>query len=120
MFGGGAWEPSGANDGQWYLHIFTPEQPDWNWDNPDVEEDFRKTLRFWGDRGVSGFRVDAANLCVKDISPPYLSQVELKALAKRVDEGDRSTQHPYVDRDGMVLVYQDWRKVFNEYDPPLM
>ncbi|WP_424894361.1 alpha-amylase family glycosyl hydrolase [Streptomyces sp. SAI-124] len=35
-------------------HMFTPQQPDWNWDNPEVREDFLTTLRFWGDRGIDG------------------------------------------------------------------
>jgi hypothetical protein len=47
--------------GQWYCHLFAPEQPDLNWDNPEVEADFIKTLRFWADRGVDGFLVDVAH-----------------------------------------------------------
>ena len=49
IFGGGAWqritEPDGS-PGQWYLHLFAKEQPDFNWDHPDVHEDFLETLRF--------------------------------------------------------------------------
>ncbi|MBU5890206.1 alpha-glucosidase, partial [Vibrio cholerae O1] len=56
IFGGSAWEPVG--DGQWYLHNFAPEQPDLDWNSPDVRADFLDTLRFWADRGVDGFRVD--------------------------------------------------------------
>lgn len=63
MFGGPAWsrvkEASGA-EGQWYLHMFTPEQPDLNWRNPAVAADFDQVLRFWLDRGVDGFRIDVA------------------------------------------------------------
>ncbi|WP_407925095.1 alpha-amylase family glycosyl hydrolase [Bifidobacterium choloepi] len=44
-FGGPAW--TRVDDGQWYLHMFTPQQPDLNWDNPEVHEDYLKTLRFW-------------------------------------------------------------------------
>ena len=58
MFGGGAWERTTDPDGrpgQWYLHLFAPEQPDWNWDNPAVVEEFDAVLRFWFDRGVDGF-----------------------------------------------------------------
>src|ERR1700754_4348153 len=51
-FGGPAWEPVG--EGQWYLHMFAPEQPDLNWDDPEVRADFLTTLRFWADRGVDG------------------------------------------------------------------
>ncbi|MDR2381669.1 MAG: hypothetical protein LBE08_10950 [Bifidobacteriaceae bacterium] len=58
VFGGSVWEAAG--DGQFYFHLFAPEQPDWNWDHPDVRADFLQTLRFWADRGVDGFRVDVA------------------------------------------------------------
>jgi alpha-glucosidase len=64
QFGGPAWtritEPHGQ-PGQWYLHLFAPEQPDLNWSHPDVWEDLEKTLRFWLDRGVDGFRIDVAH-----------------------------------------------------------
>lgn len=64
VFGGPAWtrvrEPDG-NPGQWYLHLFDTEQPDLNWDNPEILDDFEKTLRFWLDRGVDGFRIDVAH-----------------------------------------------------------
>lgn len=109
-FGGAAWEPVG--DGQWYLHTFAKEQPDFNWDNNEVREDFRRTLRFWSDRGVDGFRVDVANLLVKELSDDLPTQVQLDALDR--DGGN----HPLTDRDEVHDVYADWRAVFNEYDPP--
>jgi alpha-glucosidase len=72
VFGGPAWtrvtEPDGT-PGQWYMHLFDAEQPDLNWDNPEVFEDFEKTLRFWLDRGVDGFRIDVAHGMAK---PPGL------------------------------------------------
>src|SRR3569833_3371702 len=64
LFGGPAW--SRTEDGRWYLHLFAPEQPDLNWRDPAVADDFEKTLRFWLDRGVSGFRVDVAYGLFKD------------------------------------------------------
>ena len=72
MFGGPAWtrvvEPDG-NPGQWYLHLFDAEQPDLNWEHPEVFDDFEKTLRFWLERGVDGFRIDVAHGMAK---PPGL------------------------------------------------
>ncbi|MFD0045549.1 glycoside hydrolase family 13 protein [Pseudarthrobacter scleromae] len=109
-FGGPAW--SRVDDGQWYLHTFTPEQPDWNWDNPAVRADFLRTLRFWADRGVDGFRVDVANLLVKDLPAELPSKQELDAMDRTVGT------HPLMDRDEVHEVYAEWRKVFNEYDPP--
>lgn len=51
--------------GAWYLHLFTPEQPDLNWDNPEVRAAMHDTLRFWLDRGVDGFRMDVVHLIGK-------------------------------------------------------
>ncbi|MDR1711688.1 MAG: glycoside hydrolase family 13 protein [Propionibacteriaceae bacterium] len=109
-FGGSAWEPVG--DGQYYYHMFAPEQPDWNWDDPDVRAEFIKTLRFWADRGVDGFRIDVAAALAKDFSAnPLPSAAELAALPAGPD-------HPLFDRDELDGIYAEWRAVFNEYDPP--
>ena len=109
-FGGSAWEPVG--DGQWYLHMFAPEQPDLNWDNPEVRADFLETLRFWADRGVDGFRVDVANALAKDLTPPLPSQAELDA--DDLPDG----LHRFRDRDEVHEIYREWRKLFDSYDPP--
>ena len=60
--------------GQWYLHLFAPEQPDLNWTNPAVPAEFARILRFWLDRGVDGFRVDVAHGMAK---PPGLPDMDL-------------------------------------------
>ena len=52
--------------GQYYLHSFMPEQPDLNWENPEVAAAMHDTLRFWLDRGVDGFRLDAIHKIAKD------------------------------------------------------
>ena len=63
IFGGPAWtratDPDGT-PGEWYLHLFAPEQPDFNWDHPEVRAEFEDVLRFWFDRGADGFRIDSA------------------------------------------------------------
>ncbi|RMH68060.1 MAG: alpha-amylase [Actinomyces sp.] len=64
-FGGPAWTFDEAT-GQYYLHLFLPEQPDLNWRNPAVVEAFDDILTFWLDRGVDGFRIDVAHALVKD------------------------------------------------------
>jgi len=99
--------------GQWYCHLFAPEQPDFNWDNPEVEADFIKTLRFWADRGVDGFRVDVAHAMKKDLSEPLRSQPTLGYENPRLDG-----KGVFFDRTELFEVYKEWRKVFNEYDPP--
>ncbi|WP_150307558.1 glycoside hydrolase family 13 protein [Planctomonas psychrotolerans] len=108
-FGGSAWEQ--VADGQWYLHNFAVEQPDLNWSNPEVRADFVRTLRFWSDRGVDGFRIDVAHMLTKDMTEPLLSRAELDALPL-------DGQHPLIDRDDVHEVYAEWRAVFNAYDPP--
>jgi alpha-glucosidase len=108
-FGGSVWEPVG--DGQFYFHLFAPEQPDWNWDNPEVRADFVKTLRFWADRGVDGFRIDVAAALAKDFSEPMPDKATLDAMKTGPD-------HPLYDRDELVDIYGEWRQVFNSYDPP--
>ena len=115
-FGGPAWEPLG--DGDWYLHLFAPEQPDLNWANPEVRDDFLRTLRFWSDRGVDGFRVDVAlaarqgRLVLTGVGGDLPTQDELG----RFPDGT----HPFEDRDDVHEIYRTWRAVFDEYDPPRM
>lgn len=111
VFGGPAWEQT--PDGQWYMHIFAREQPDLNWDNREVRDDFLRTLRFWSDRGVDGFRVDVAHALTKDMTEPLPSKAEL------APEGENAHgQHPFWDRDDVHAVFEEWRAVFNEYTPP--
>ncbi|MEO5898937.1 MAG: glycoside hydrolase family 13 protein [Ilumatobacteraceae bacterium] len=111
-FGGSAWQR--VPDGQWYCHLFAPEQPDLDWDHPEVRTYFLDTLRFWADRGVDGFRVDMAHTLVKDLAEPLRSQTHLDHLLP-LDGSD-----PLYDRDGVHVVYEGWRQVFDEYDPPRM
>jgi alpha-glucosidase len=97
-FGGATW--SKAPDGSWYLHLFTPEQPDLNWGHPDVRAEFEDILRFWFDRGADGIRIDSAALLVKDAALP------------EVREGE---PHPFHDLDGVHDIYRAWRQVADEY-----
>jgi alpha-glucosidase len=64
-FGGPAWSPDPHGRG-WYLHSFYPEQPDLDWRNPEVAQAFGAAMRFWLDRGVDGFRLDALDRLLKD------------------------------------------------------
>jgi alpha-glucosidase len=64
-FGGSAWEREPAG-GRWYLHSFYPEQPDLDWHNPAVVQAMQDVVRFWMERGVDGFRIDAIDRLVKD------------------------------------------------------
>lgn len=108
-FGGPAW--TRLPDGQWYCHLFAPEQPDLNWDNREVRDDFRRTLRFWADRGVDGFRVDVAHGLAKDLSEPLRSKT---TVLPEVNDGT----DPLFDRNEVHEIYAEWREVFDSYDPP--
>ncbi|EEU9595964.1 alpha,alpha-phosphotrehalase [Escherichia albertii] len=68
-FGGNAWRWH-AEIGQYYLHLFAPEQADLNWENPEVRAELKKVCEFWADRGVDGLRLDVVNLISKDQNFP--------------------------------------------------
>ncbi|MFP4365072.1 MAG: alpha-glucosidase [Spirochaetia bacterium] len=64
-FGGSAWEYDETTD-QYYYHMFYKEQPDLNWENPEVRNAMYNVMRFWFDRGVDGFRIDAITHFLED------------------------------------------------------
>ena len=100
--------------------MFDASQPDLNWDNESVRQDFLTTLRFWGDRGVAGFRVDVAQSLAKDLSEPFMSQSEVEERTGWLRKNGKSKDyHPFWDRDQVFEIFKSWRKIFNEYDPPL-
>lgn len=106
IFGGPAW--TRCPDGEWYLHLFAPEQPDFDWDHPAVADEFRSILRFWLDMGVDGFRVDAAHGLVKAAGLPDIGDADqLKLLG--------NATVPYFDQDGVHDIYRSWRRVLEEY-----
>src|SRR4051794_24639983 len=85
---GGAWTFD-EDSGQWYLHSFLPQQPDLDWDNPDVEAAMHDVLRFWCERGVDGFRIDVVQKLAKD---PRLRDA----------------------RPGEPVPYEDWQPTIHE------
>jgi len=101
MFGGPAW--TRLPDGQWYLHLFDATQPDLNWWNDEVGDEFESILRFWLDRGVDGFRIDVAHGLYKpfDLTPRK--------------PGDKPP-HPMWDQPEVHEVYRRWHKILAEYD----
>jgi alpha-glucosidase len=106
IFGGPGWTRIAEADGspgEWYLHLFAPEQPDFNWGNPAVRAEFLDVLRFWLDRGADGVRIDSAALLAKD---PQLREVP--------PEGSRE-QHPFIDLDEVHDVYREWRQLTDSY-----
>ncbi|MEX1658386.1 glycoside hydrolase family 13 protein [Streptomyces pseudovenezuelae] len=116
VFGGSAWRR--VADGQWYLHLFAPEQPDLDWSHEEVREDFRTTLRFWSDRGVDGFRVDVAHALAKDLTEPLRDLGDLPGVAEEALDHLPPGGHPYWDRDEVHEIYRDWRTILDSYTPP--
>jgi alpha-glucosidase len=113
-FGGPAWTRTVDADGrpgQWYLHLFTPGQPDLNWRNPDVWDDFELTLRFWFDRGVDGFRIDVAHGLAKAEGLTDVGELTWPLGPEVEDDVD----HPHWDRPDVHDVYRVWRKVADSY-----
>ena len=111
VFGGPAW--TRVPDGQWYLHLFAPGQPDFNWENPEVRAEFEDVLAFWFDKGVDGFRIDVAHGLVKADGLPDGGPGN-DAAPGLVQHNE---SHPAWDQDGVHDVYRGWRTVANRYAP---
>jgi alpha-glucosidase len=105
-FSGDSWtrttNPDGT-PGEWYLHLFTPEQPDLNWQNAEIWTEHEDILKFWFDRGVAGIRIDSAAMPVKDPNLPELAETHQPGA------------HPHMDRDGLHDIYRDWRSIADSY-----
>ncbi|MFJ3904005.1 glycoside hydrolase family 13 protein [Streptomyces sp. NPDC090025] len=112
MFGGPAWTrvtEADGTPGEWYLHLFTPEQPDLNWRDPRVAQQFEQVLRFWLDRGVDGFRIDVAAGLFKHPDLPDSDD-------PTADERTRDSVNPLAWNQPEVHdVWRRWRSVCEEY-----
>ena len=106
VFGGSAW--TRVPDGQWYLHLFAPEQPDLNWTHPEIAADLETTLRFWLDRGVDGFRIDVAHGMSKPDGLPDASATDVALL-------DDSEADPRFDHDDVHDIHRMIRAVIDRY-----
>jgi len=131
IFGRRAWTrvtEADGSDGQWYLHLFDASQPDLDWTNPEVLDEFDDVLRFWLRRGVDGFRVDVAHGLVKEPGLPDSTAKKVKMggsghakdTAEKVLDLDAppTNYEPMFDQDGVHDIYRRWRRVLDEFDPP--
>jgi alpha-glucosidase len=109
MFGGPAW--TRVEDGQWYVHLFDSSQPDLNWENPVVREEFENILRFWLDRGVDGFRVDQPHAMAKAEGLPDHPYVD-EAGAGFIEGRENP---PMWFQDSVHEIFRDWRKILDSY-----
>ncbi len=137
QFGGTAWTrvvEADGRPGQWYLHLFAPEQPDLDWENPEVRAEMESVLRFWFDRGVDGFRIDVAHGLVKAPGLPDLAEPPATARSgalRSTTPGSgvpgsgpeaatiaRGDLHPFWDRAEVHEIYRSWRRLAGSYAEP--
>jgi alpha-glucosidase len=113
-FGGRAWSrvtEADGSPGQWYLHLFAPQQPDLDWDHPGVQEDFDAILRFWFDRGVDGLRVDAAPAMAKVKGLPDAGHAPGALFESRSWVGN-----PHWDVEEVHEILRRWRRIGDAYE----
>ena len=107
-FGGKAWEYDAAT-GQYYLHLFTRQQPDVNWRNPQVRQAQLAAFRFWLERGVDGFRLDVFNAYFKHLDlPDNPSKFGLRGF-------DRQHHIHDIDQPEMLPLLQELRGLLDAY-----
>jgi alpha-glucosidase len=113
-WGGPAWTKDEAS-GEWYLHLFAPEQPDLDWHTKQVRDDFDDILRFWLDRGIDGFRIDVAAALYKDAT--LTDELEPFPESKFSTDWRKAVDQPQVHD-----VYRGWRRMVAAYenDPVLV
>ncbi|WP_343046009.1 glycoside hydrolase family 13 protein [Naumannella cuiyingiana] len=115
VFGGPAWERTTNPDGtpgQWYLHLFDISQPDWNWDNDAVADEFDSILRFWFDRGIDGFRIDVADSMAKDLE--QLPDVPVDSVTQQPTH-EKFVGSPIWDHPGVERIHKRWRAIADSY-----
>jgi alpha-glucosidase len=110
QFGGPAW--TRVPDGEWFMHIFAPQQPDLDWTNPEVPAEFERVFRFWLDRGVDGFRIDVGQGLAK---PPGLPDMDLSRVEAVNEAGLPSPADLRWDRDGVHEYHRGFRRVLDSY-----
>ena len=104
-FSGSAWTLD-AKTNEYYLHYFAAKQPDLNWENPKVREDVYSIMRFWLDKGVSGFRMDVIPLISKPTGMPDLTAEQLKTPPNAYANGPHLAEY----------LQQMNREVLSKYD----
>ncbi len=140
-FGGPAWTLDPPS-GQYYFHLFTPQQPDLDWSNPDLRAGIYEMMRWWLDRGIAGFRMDVIDLIGKDVDAgvieegpmlhPYLQEMNAAVLKGRdiVTIGEAWNVTPETallycgrDRNELSMVFQfnhivqGWDEVHGKWRP---
>ncbi|WP_066196200.1 glycoside hydrolase family 13 protein [Gracilibacillus timonensis] len=110
IFGGNSWSPlPNSNDEEYYFHVFSKEQPDLNWENPELRKEIYKMINFWLDKGIKGFRVDAITYIKKNQQFPNFAPDGLDGLA-HVDKGS-------INQPGIESFLKEMKtETFDKYD----
>ncbi len=119
-FGGPAWTLD-PRSGQYYCHLFLPEQPDLNWESERVRLEFDEILRYWCDLGVDGFRIDVAHGLGKD--PQFRDNPLLREIVNPNDPRDVFTAYDHahdLDQDHTIEIFERWNRVVAPYGAMLM
>ncbi|MFN8016009.1 MAG: alpha-amylase family glycosyl hydrolase [Acidimicrobiia bacterium] len=120
VFGGSAWTLD-EKSGQYYLHLFYPEQPDLNWRNPKVHSMFENILRFWLDKGIDGFRIDVTQGLYKHEDLPDTIEIkELPADATEEQKFANMDDQYYYCLPETPLVFENWKRIASEYNAVLI
>ena len=101
VFGGPAWTYAPERK-QWYFHQFAPQQPDLNWENPRMRRDLYKSIRFWVDKGVEGFRLDVIDQIGKD------ADLQITINGPRLHDYLRELSREAFPEEGIVSVGEAW------------
>ncbi|MBV7391645.1 alpha-glucosidase [Enterococcus sp. ALS3] len=107
-FGGSTWEFN-EEIGQYYLHLFAKEQPDLNWENPEVRQEIYKMMRFWLDKGIDGFRMDVISLLSKKPDYPDGRVIQNRKLGTYYDGASNG---PRVHE----FLHEMYQEVLSHYD----
>lgn len=115
VFGGPAWTrvtEADGTPGQWYLHLFDSSQPDLDWSNPWVADEFDEILQFWLDLGVDGFRIDVANGLIKaDGLPDWFAPTDATPTTDLL-----AGEPPFWAQEGVHPIWRRWRRIVEKYD----
>ncbi|AOY55603.1 glycoside hydrolase family 13 protein [Candidatus Rhodoluna planktonica] len=126
IFGGPAWSritEANGELGQWYLHLFDSSQPDLNWENPKIADEFDDILRFWLDKGVDGFRVDVAHGMVKRAGLPDATIYDENLRERPISNltmAEAEEAVPYWGQPGVHDAIRRFRRIIDEYDDRAM
>lgn len=119
-FGGPAWTLD-PGSGEYYCHLFLPEQPDLDWANPSVRDEFDAILSFWLERGVDGFRIDVAHALCKD--PELRDNPQIAEVTPDMSpaEAFAAFDHRYdLERPETTEIYRRWRRIADRHDALLL